>query len=67
MPNIDLTFHTNWGSTTGGNLGFYTRSAARLSIDGESGNISCSNAVSIAGAVHANGDKLNFVNTLNQR
>ncbi len=67
VPNNDLTFHTNWGSTTGGNIGFYTRSAAtRLTIDGGSGNISCSNAVSIAGVVHANGDKLNFVNTLNQ-
>ncbi len=34
-----MTFHTNWSSTSGGNIGFYTRATARLNIDGGTGNI----------------------------
>ncbi len=39
VPNNDMAFHTNWSSTSGGNIGLYTRATARLSIDGGTGNI----------------------------
>jgi hypothetical protein len=37
-----LAFHTNWSSTSGGNISFCTRAIARLSIGGATGNTTCS-------------------------
>ncbi len=39
VPNNDMTFHTIWGSPSGGNLGYYTRATARISVDGGTGKI----------------------------
>ena len=45
VPNNDMTFHTNWSSTSGGNIAFATRATNRLYIDGTTGNITCSSAL----------------------
>jgi hypothetical protein len=54
VPNNDMSFHTNWGSTSGGNIYFGTRGTVKMTIDGGTGSITC------------NSDKLNFPNALNQ-
>ena len=39
VPNNDMTFHTNWGSTTSGSKLLCTRATARLTINGPTGNV----------------------------
>ena len=60
--NSPLTFHTNWGATSNDNIVLCTRATARLTIDGGTGNITCSSILTTVGNLGVGMDAINGIN-----